>query len=72
MIFGNFVLTFRSFLERTFKSEDDEKKDDEEKKDDDEKNAENAVNMMIFTGQNIPKACSIVFRHRGKAGKCAG
>ena len=65
----NSNLTFRSFLERAFTSEDDEKEDDEEEKDKDEKNAEDAVNMKLFIGQDIPRAWSNVIR--GKARKFA-
>ena len=69
VILLNFNLTFRSFLERAFTSEDDEKEDDEEEKDKDEKNAKDAVNMKLFIGQNIPRAWSKFIR--GKAGRCA-
>ena len=65
VIFGNSFFTLRSFLERVLTSEDDEKKDDEEEKDKDEKNTKDAVNMKLFTGQNIPIAWSIFIR--GKA-----
>jgi hypothetical protein len=62
-------LTFRSFLERAFTSEDDEKEDDEEEKDKDEKNTKYAVNMKLFIAHNIPGAWSKFIR--GKAGKYA-
>ena len=65
----NSNLTFRSFLERAFTSEDDEKEDDEEDKDKDEKNTKDAVNMKLFIAQNIQRAWSKFIR--GKAGKYA-
>jgi hypothetical protein len=69
VIFGNFVLTFSSFLKRVLISEDDEKEDDEEEKDEDEKNTKDTVNMKLFIGKNIPRAWIIFIR--GIAGKCA-
>ena len=54
VIFGNFILSFSSFLKRVLTSEDDEKEDDEEEKDEDEKNTKDNVNMKLFIGENIP------------------
>ena len=69
VILLNFNLTFRSFLERAFTSEDDEKEDDEEEKDKDEKNAKYAVNMKLFIAHTIRRAWSKFIR--GKARKYA-
>jgi hypothetical protein len=62
-------LTFRSFLERAFTSEDDEKEDDEEEKDKDEKKEKDAVNMKLFIAHNIRRVWSKFIR--GKAGRYA-
>ena len=69
MIFGNSILTLRSFSKRVLTPEDDEKEDDEEEKDEDEKNTKDTVNMKLFIGKNIPRAWIIFIR--GIAGKCA-